>query len=257
MTGPRKMYDIPRAMRAIRELFADPEDTRQVFHIIESLSGSTALRMRKRFLNAPDGPALLRDTPDIVALLQDREALRRMPEGSLAHAYLEFVESEGITADGLMEASETGSTPPDRDPQVQAELEFIGSRMRDTHDLWHAATGYRGDLVGEASLLAFNIPQTWNPGIAFIVMMGFVFRGRRMGARKLMLDGFRRGLKAEYLPAVRWEELLAKPLSEVRELLNIEDPPQYQPIRSTDVEVVGTGPLGFLPKFQLRENSAL
>ena len=37
----------------------------------------------------------------------------------------------------------------------------IHQRMRDTHDLWHAATGYKGDVVGELAVLAFTLAQNF------------------------------------------------------------------------------------------------
>jgi len=57
--------------------------------------------------------------------------------------------SAPVAAEGLVAASaagEAGALPPD--------FRFIHERMRDTHDLWHAVTGYQGDTLGEAALLA-------------------------------------------------------------------------------------------------------
>ncbi|MDB4991755.1 MAG: hypothetical protein JWN04_6933, partial [Myxococcaceae bacterium] len=81
-----------RALRALKRLQADPGDTAQVFIIIESLSGQAPVRLLARFRNDPAGKVLLAERPDVLSTLLDREALARMPRGSLAAAYLAFAE---------------------------------------------------------------------------------------------------------------------------------------------------------------------
>jgi ubiquinone biosynthesis protein COQ4 len=123
---------------------------------------------------------------------------------------------------------------------VPAPLDWVHARMRDTHDLWHAAVGYSGDVLGETALLAFTFAQTWNPAIGLIIAIGLsktinAPQGGAM-ARKTILDGFRRGLKAAYFPAQEWETMLALPLSEVRRRLSLEAPPVYTEIRSSEIK---------------------
>jgi ubiquinone biosynthesis protein COQ4 len=228
-------FDPARALRAMIALTKNPDDTSQVFAIIESLSGHAPARMLRGFRDDAHGRRLLGERPSIVPTLADRVALRAMPAGSLGRAYLAFVESEGISADGLVEASEEGLTG------VRAEgsdLEYIGDRMRDTHDLWHAVTGYKGDLIGEASLLGFTLSQTTNPGIALIVLTG-ILRIRQLDAIGMIAGGIRRGAKARWLPALDWESLLPLPLETVRSLLDIDAAPTYEPLRTSQLRAEG------------------
>lgn len=225
-----------RALRAVSTLMRDPDDTAQVFTIIEALSGAGhADRLRARFAADPVGARLLRERPNLLPRLVDRAALRRMPAGSLARAYLDFVESEGITAEGLVEASVRGETA---DRQIPPEIAFVRARMRDTHDLWHALLGYRGDTVGEAALLAFTLAQTWNPGIGLVVAAAFL-RPFSPEARRLMRDAFRRGRRAAWLPAIDWEPLLPLPVDEVRALLRVGEPRAYTPVRTAELRARG------------------
>jgi len=94
------------ALRAIRRVFADPDATEHVFEVIDALQGPNLKWMRARLQRSATGRRLLASKPSVLPLLSDREALRALPEGSLGRAYLGFVESEGISADGLVEASE-------------------------------------------------------------------------------------------------------------------------------------------------------
>ncbi|HEY7955663.1 MAG TPA: Coq4 family protein [Polyangia bacterium] len=226
-------FEPARAWRAARKLAADPDDLPQVFTLIESLSGYTLIRLGWRLKRSEEGRRLLAQKSDIVARLADRAALARLPAGSLGRAYLEFVERENISADGIRAAAEKGMTQESPPP---APLDYVHARMRDTHDLWHAAVGYHGDVLGETALLAFTLAQTWNPAIALIIGIGLVKLRARPEVRPLILDGFRRGRRAAWLPEQDWESLLALPVDEVRRRLSLESPPVYTPIRSVEVK---------------------
>ena len=222
-----------RALRAARTLVADPDDLPQVFTIIESLSGNTLHRIWKRLNKTEKGQRILRERPDIVSLLDDRAALARLPEGSLGRAYLAFVEREKISPAGIREAGRKGMTNeiPLSDP-----YDYVHARMRDTHDLWHAAVGYHGDVLGETALLAFTFAQTRNPAIAFIIGIGLLKTIGAPEARAVILDGHRRGRAAAWFPEQAWETLLPLPLSEVRSRLHLEAAPVYTQIRSSDLK---------------------
>jgi ubiquinone biosynthesis protein COQ4 len=225
-----------RALRAARILASDPDDLPQVFTIIESLSGDTLERIARRMSRSETGRRLRATEPDIVDRLEDREALARLPAGTLGRAYLSFVERENISAPGIREAAVKGMT---NEVPLPPELAFVHARMRDTHDLWHAATGYSGDVLGELALLAFTFAQTFNPAIGLILAIGLVKTGVAPGggsaAYRTIVDGFRRGRKAAWLPGQDWEALLAQPLDEVRARLELEAAPVYKEIRSAEL----------------------
>lgn len=224
-----------RAWRAMRELVANPDDTAQVFTVIESLSGRAPLRVMERFQREPSGRRLLASRTDVLSILRDRAALERMPEGSLAHAYLAFLDREGISADGLVTASADGAIGAS---SLGRDFEYVRDRIRDTHDLWHAVTGYQGDVVGETALLAFSLAQTKNPGVALIVLTALA-RARDAELTKLVTSAFRDGQRAAWLPAVEWESLLALPLAEVRRRLRIAPAPLYTPVRTAELRATG------------------
>jgi len=216
------------ALRAMRGLLKDPDDTTLVFEIIEALSGRTRTRVFDRFVRTPEGERLLATRPNLLAQLTDRESLLALPPGTLGRTYGEFMSREQISADGLVEASEDWL----RD-DLPADRRWFADRLRDTHDLWHVVTGYGRDLIGEASLLAFTYAQTRNPGIGFIVAVAYLkARGINRPARQLLREGYRRGKRAAWLPGVEWEKLLAQPLERVREQLDVGPPPAYEAVRS-------------------------
>jgi ubiquinone biosynthesis protein COQ4 len=225
-TGKMRVRDAARALKALLE---NPDDTAQVFRIVEALSGKNMLRLSARMARHETGRRLLRERPDLIQRLTDRAALEALPEHSLGRAYLRFLDSEGISVEGLYQASLDGRSHAELSP----ELAFVRDRLRDTHDLWHTVTGYRGDIVGEASLLAFSFAQVHNPGVGLIAAVALV-RGPENEMRRQIVRGFARGLRARWLPAVEWESLLARPLEEVRALLRVGAPPSYRPLRAKD-----------------------
>ena len=224
-----------RALRALRELVRNPDDTRHVFTVIESLSGQAPVRLLARFRRSASGQRLLASRAQLLPTLRDRARLLRMPEGSLGRAYLAFLDREKISADGLVQASldgETGVVPEGTD------FEYLGDRLRDTHDLWHTVTGYQGDLYGEASLLAFSGVQIRNPGIAVIVLTALL-RARDPKLLQMVWRALESGARAEWLPPVEWESLLEQPLAEVRRQLKIEPVAAYEPVRTSDLRMMG------------------
>jgi ubiquinone biosynthesis protein COQ4 len=218
------------AWQGIRALIKNPDDTAQVFKIIRALDGNAGERQFQRFLVSEHGATILAEQRSLLDRLSDRAYLASLPDGSLGRVYADFTKREQITAEGLVEASE--SVPEDGQP-VCPERTLFGTRMRDSHDLWHVVTGYGRDLVGEAALLAFTYRQTQNRGIGFIVLVAYVKAGRANPEHRTMIrDGYRRSKNTEWLPSADWEALLEQPLDEVRRALRIVPVESYSSLRS-------------------------
>lgn len=216
------------ALKGIRKLLDDPEDTRQVFVILEALSGNTIGRNLKRFRKLAISERILNEEESLLDRLQDRTWLATLPVGSLGHAYLRFTESEQITADGLVDASRVDEYEMSAD-----ELRY-SERLRDMHDLWHVTSQYGRDTFGEVCLLGFTFAQTFNPGIGFIAVVG-ANRTRQeygRGVWSALWQAYCDGRRAAWLPGQDWEHLLTQPLESVREQLNMQAPSVYQSLFS-------------------------
>jgi ubiquinone biosynthesis protein COQ4 len=221
-----------QAWRSVRALIANPDSTGEVFKIIEALKGTSLAHAVERLRAIPAGRELLHDKPDILPLLSDREALRAMPEGSVGRAYLKFVESQDLSADGLVEASEEAP----RGRSKSADENWLGARLRDIHDLQHVMCGYGRDQLGELCLLSFMVTQTPNRGIAFIIFMAR--RQVRRAALSFSIDeciaeGRHIGEAATWFATINWEERLAEPLDQLRRELGIQKPVLYRNAIST------------------------
>ena len=214
------------ALRAITRLVKNPNETREVFTIIRALSGSDLEKGLKRFQATELGKTVLQDRRQLTSVLKDRNMLAPLPPSSFGRAYLEFITDEGLSADGLVEASEDEKKEPFGDP----DLMLFAARQRDMHDLWHVLTQYGRDELGEACLLGFTYAQNRNRGVGFIALVGCLKLHGKYGfnATRAIFRAFRDGRRAAWLPAQDWELLLLQPLDSVRKVLGIEVPKIYQ-----------------------------
>ena len=210
------------AMRAVKSLIATG-DTRQVFVIFRAMRGRSGQRTFRRFSQSPVGRAVLKDRRDLLSTLTDREYLRQLPQGSLGRIYLDFVESENLSAQGLVEASQDW----DNDP-MPPDVELFRRRMRELHDITHTVTGYGRDQLGELCLLTFMYRQQGNLGMLLIVMMAWSQIPK--AARKAVREAWRHGRKARWFAEQDWEALLGRPLEDIRRDLAVRPPALYRAV---------------------------
>jgi ubiquinone biosynthesis protein COQ4 len=230
---PRSL-DPMAAIRAVRALVANPDDTAQVFKVIRALTGNSFERLYQRVLEDPAGRAILDEKRDILTVLKDRARLREMADGTLGREYARFLDTEYIDAEGLVEASDEID-----DPSIflDERAHVLSRRLRDSHDLWHVVTGYKRDIFGEVALLSFTYRQTGNHGIGFIVFIASLrlwHEGHRE-ALQLIWNAWWRSRRAAFFPAADWEAMLEIPLAEVRRLLEVGETPVYKPMFSAAV----------------------
>ncbi|MGB6231544.1 MAG: Coq4 family protein [Litorimonas sp.] len=220
---PRQKRRWVKAMHHFRKLIANKEDTSQVFHITNALNGTDLYKAFNRFLAHPEGRKRFEQRRYLPPLLDDRTRLRAMPAGSLAQAYCDFMDREGLTAQGLVDEFDSFLTDVE-DNRTDA-FKWYNARSRDTHDMQHVLTGYGRDALGETSVLAYSYQQTSGLGIQFIAYMGAleVKRWAPKGAPVLgaIREAARRGKAAENIMLYDLEDLLPRPLEDVRDMLNV------------------------------------
>jgi ubiquinone biosynthesis protein COQ4 len=213
------------ALRAMRNLIRDREDTRQAFLLIDALRGKTTLRQFARFRQSETGRAILAERRSLLARLGDRASLAQLPPGSLGRAYDEFMASENLSAQGLVEASKIRAAPPAID-----DVTWFRERNRELHDLLHVTAGYGRDPLGEACVLAFSCAQTGQKGfavIATVTAFRIARRQREPRVLRAVYEAYRQGRRADWLIGADWENLLAAPIEAVRAQFRVRAPKYY------------------------------
>jgi len=208
-----------KAMRAFRVLQATG-DTSQVFVILRAMRGKALINTFRRFAQSALGKKVLAERRDLLPALADREGLRRLPAGSLGRAYLAFMEEEKLSAEGLVQASESWEDDP-----MPPDIDLFRARMRELHDVSHVVTGYGRDPLGELCLLAFTYRQFGNLGRLLIVAMAW--SQIPAPGRAAVFEAWRNGRSCAWLGDQDWEVLLGRPLDEVRRELSLTLPLRY------------------------------
>jgi ubiquinone biosynthesis protein COQ4 len=227
---PRGGRQWARALRALRQLLNNNEDTAQVFEVMRALNVGVAARNYRRLLDTREGGRIAQEGVELADTLMDDAWLDALPAGSVGAAYRDFVRGERLSAEGLAEVSRQGmSQIEDRSPYA-----WFGRRTRDVHDIWHVLTGYGRDGVGEACLVAFSYAQTQGLGWA-VIALGAAFRSRkgRHPYKRAILQGYLHGRRAGWLLGEDYERLLREPLEAARRRLRITPPSVYDAIPAT------------------------
>jgi ubiquinone biosynthesis protein COQ4 len=224
-TAPK--LDWVHALRSLRRLLNDKEDTTAVFEIMRALNGASTAKGYLRLLETPQGGRIAYERPEFAHRLMDDAWLDSLPQGSVGAAYRDFVRSERISAEGLIEVSRQGAPAVDE----QHPYAWMGRRTRDVHDVWHILSGYHRDALGEACLVAFSYAQTKGLGWALIgAGAAWRARGSRYPYGRAIWQGYQRGKAAEWLLGEDYERLLAEPLESARRRLNITPATIYNSI---------------------------
>ncbi len=219
--------DWVHALRSLRRLLNDKDDTTQVFEIMRSLNGASTSKGYQRLLGTMDGGRIAYAREEFAARLMDDAWLDSLPEGSVGAAYRTFIREEQLSAEGLAQVSRQGVSAIDE----QHPYAWFGRRTRDVHDIWHILSGYNRDALGESCLVAFSYAQTKGLGWALIAAgAAWRSRGTKYPVAKAIWQGYRRGKAAVWLLGEDYERLMAEPLDAARRRLNITPATVYNSI---------------------------
>lgn len=223
---PESRFRPLKALHHFRELIKDKEDTEQVFHIFESLPRRNFRKEALAFSTSEKGEGIREQEAFLPEILDDHDRLRAMPEGSLAHAYCDFMEKEGLSAAGLVAEFDKFHSRKYGDL-----IEWYGDRQRDTHDLLHVLTGYGRDALGEQCVLAFTYGQSPAPAHLFIAYLGGLNMKKTVKSDAPVFKAISQARKmGRNCPRITEEsilEMLEQPLDELRHKMNIKTPTAY------------------------------
>ncbi len=210
-------------LRALTHVFGLRFNHDKVFEAVLAFGFPTFQREYRKLRESPEGRRLLEDKPDLMALLGDDDYLATLPQGSLGAAYRDFLRMHRLDA-GVFDAADVIQPIVERngwDP----DFGYMIHRGTVLHDVFHVLGGYGPDLGGEIGNLGFTHGQLGNcrTTAAFgVIACTIVGGGSWQRKRQYWNEAVDRGRAAKILMAAPYEELLARPLSEVRELLQVE-----------------------------------
>jgi len=219
------------AIKAVYRLVKNKEDTTQVFEISNALSRDSHNKLFARFAASPYGKRVIDEPIELEKRLADFEQLRAMPEGSFGRVYLDFMESGGLTPDGLIDVAEESGLSMRGSDYPEYSRAFMHHET--VHDIWHVITGYNRDALGEMCLLETSRTLTYNQSFMLITLIGALVmkkQDRSIPIWSIRREAIKNSKRMAWLPEVNIEELLPLSLDEVRSQLNIPEPVKYNAV---------------------------
>lgn len=198
--------------RSLRRLLSDTGDTGQVLAMAIALNGPHFSRVWLEMASHDEGARVLRERPNLDGKGVDRTQLRALPDGTLGREYLRFIEDNGLDGDFFQAP-----------PGLPEDVGYLSKRLRQSHDVWHAVTGYGPSVRDELALQAFTWAQLGVPHAKLVAVFGFLrFTWRDPGLLAHIVQGYRRGKKAQPLAPAYWESRWERALSEVQAEFGVE-----------------------------------
>ncbi|MET0384936.1 MAG: Coq4 family protein [Polyangiales bacterium] len=200
------------AVRALRVLEKQPDDSVAAPLLTASLDGDTFAKLVAELENTAEGRLLLRDRPSLQKGTIDLDVLQALPRDTLGHAFARYYADNGIA-------------PFESPYVVRNDVDFAVKRFRETHDLVHVVTGYGTDALGEMELQAFLVG---NLGLrTSILILTFAALLRPHGLPPIwkytdkLKRAYRRGRESEKVVRHHYERFWEITLEDARRLLGI------------------------------------
>lgn len=208
-----------RAARCSTALVLPSRENGELMEFALALAGPALQRHFESFCAHPDGARLLAERPSLRSHLTDPPALAALPAGSFGRAYLDFTNGLGDINEVVDRIDALGARLGWNDA-----VTYYVARSMQTHDMWHVLCDYGTDWAGEAAVVAFTCGQIPFAGSRMLYYASSMPGGRDVPRRvwhRFLAEARRRGERSSNLMVAPYEELLQRPIDEVRHHLRI------------------------------------
>ncbi|MGD0527322.1 MAG: Coq4 family protein, partial [Polyangiaceae bacterium] len=171
-----------RTLWSFVDLVKHPDHLDRVFEISDGMvkqRTEVLEKMAEFFSRDPRGAQAIRDKHRVRFDLAELDAL---PPGTLGRVFADHMRKNGLDPAAI--------------PTLAAgdDLEFLRAHLYETHDIWHAVTGYDTDVAGELGLQAFYAAQAPGGLPWMLLAMGFLNTALyEMDDRERRFDAIARG----------------------------------------------------------------
>jgi ubiquinone biosynthesis protein COQ4 len=192
----------------------DPNNTKAALAIGEALYHTGSLKGAHQKISSQS------DSTDVIKRRQllaplNIQNLQNLPQGTLGRVYAEHMVLNNLNPDFYKKF------------EITNDSLFVMMRLRQTHDLWHALTGFTTSVPDELGLQAFLYAQTHAPLppllIAAALLKSAFKKPWQVGP---ILDrisiGWKMGIEAKPIFALDWEAHWTTPIEDVRNLYGVK-----------------------------------
>lgn len=231
LDSPRLRREWRDGLQGFVRWIRDPGDLANSFGWIFSLAGPTVEREFRAFGEHPVGQKLLRESPrrDLNALLNDRDRLAAMPQGSLGREFFEYMSQVGMgSSESFLEAAALDEHAR-RLGWSEDQLWFV-KRMGNSHDIFHVVSGYDRSIIGEVGVNAYTAGQISLVPLKLMLLYLLVLSpGQPRVWFRYVLAAYRNGRNTPSLANVDYEAMFPLPLDEVRAQLGVGELSKVHP----------------------------
>lgn len=196
---------IEAGLPVLHRLFREPTNPEVGALFLRTFDGELHAKMAEDMRRDPAGARLLRERPRLDAASVRLKELAQLPAGSLGRGYARYFAEQGVKPF-------TSSAP------IQDDVDYITTRLRETHDVWHVLTGYGTDGMGELELQAFSFGNLKNPS-SLLILAAAIPSIAREGIEAMpgwLATAYRRGQASRPLAGIFWEDHWEAPLAKLR-----------------------------------------
>ncbi|XP_042230899.1 ubiquinone biosynthesis protein COQ4 homolog, mitochondrial-like isoform X2 [Homarus americanus] len=188
--------------------------------VLGETTGYRALsRIYSEMIQDEEGQQIILDKPRINSSTVDLTYLSKLPEGTLGHYYVKFLDDNKVTPDSRLPVQFVD------DP----ELAYVMQRYREGHDLFHTIFGMPTNMLGEVAVKWIEAIQTGLPmcyGAAVFGPLRFRPKQRQKYLQVYLPWALRVGKSAKLVMNIYFEKRWEQPMCELRDELCIEPPPE-------------------------------
>lgn len=198
------------ALQALKVLKGDEGNPVAGQLINECLDRSVYASLVQKLQCSEEGRRLLSDRPSLQSRDLDLAVLGSLPEGTLGHEFARYFRDNKIS-------------PFETTIELKSDIDFIGKRYRETHDILHLLTGYGTDVMGEMELQAYVLGNLGIRTAALIVLVGTLgqLKERQAGVdlseyTRRIWAAFHRGRASRLFLDFRFEDHWETPVASLR-----------------------------------------
>ncbi|THG93949.1 hypothetical protein EW026_g7414 [Hermanssonia centrifuga] len=182
-----------------------PQRDDMVAAVGDLTSGPVLPTLRDRMLASPEGRRILKERPRINTKTVDMQKLALLPEGTVGHAYVKWLERCGVT-------------PDTREP-----------RYRECHDFYHCIVNLPVDVTSELAVKFFEFANLGLPMAGFAAAFGHLRLSsskRERLFKEYVPWAIKCGSTSQSLITVYWEERWSQNMDELKKELGLWDAPE-------------------------------
>jgi ubiquinone biosynthesis protein COQ4 len=213
--------DLLKTLKGAATLILDPSRADATPDIEDGLSELKATQLAIEYTKSLPGVSQI-VSERYLAPPPDMAALAQLPPGSLGYCFAEHIRITGFDPNYY------------RPLPITNDTNYILTRLRQTHDLWHLVTGLGSDVKGELGLQAFCLAQIRIP-LPILLIAGGLLRTLLTVPEEVgdtleqIAIGYRMGARAKPFLAQKWEARWDRPLAQWREEMGISIVDRYIP----------------------------